>query len=113
MEDMTYDSMVEEIERLRATVGALTKRLESRRTCIHVNVAGDCSAVQRLKKERDEARVGADRFLATIRAVRDIVHAEVDKKDGPGDGFLDRIVLACRNHKGPCFCGCHITKIND
>lgn len=46
---------LDEIERLVVELEDL-KKAKLRKTCIHVNIAGDCSAIQRLTKERDEAR---------------------------------------------------------
>jgi len=68
--------------------------------------------VLRLAKERDEFKRWAEKMRGTIETMRGVVHNEIEREDGPGDGFLDRIVLACREHKGLCFCGCHITKID-
>jgi len=55
-----------EIERLVAELEDL-KKTKLRKTCIHVNIAGDCSAIQRLKKERDEAMADAARWSKRVQ----------------------------------------------
>lgn len=101
---------------LLAEIDRLTKECDGRRALGNIFLGTQFKTdekVERLTKERDEFKKWAEKMRGTIEVVRGIVHAETERDNGPGDGFLDRIVLACREHKGLCFCGCHITRIND
>ena len=47
-----------------------------------------------------------DRQLKGLQKIRDVLHSKQDK---PEYAF---IVQTCREFKGPCFCGAHITEID-
>jgi hypothetical protein len=53
-----------------------------------------------------------DRMRLIFASIREWMQAEREREE-PKDGWYDRFVVFCRETKGPCFCGCHISQIND
>lgn len=70
-----------------------------------INTGMYCSRCQEaMRQELIRLRIAYDVLGAAFQHVRDTIHALPDP-------LLDPLAKACRESKGPCWCGCHLSEV--